>query len=114
MTGKGQTTADALIIGSRGGGGFANLHIGSVAHHLIQHTTVPLAVVPSGAGTLTALVAGVDGSPTSLAAVRLCGDLAAALDVPIVAVYALEPFAEWVLEDDPHSWHRQAQLDLHE
>ena len=39
--------ADLLVVGTRGPGSFAHLHLGSVAHHLAHHTLVPLAIVPS-------------------------------------------------------------------
>ncbi len=38
--------ADLLVVGGRGAGGFTGLHLGSAAHHLAHHTTVPLAIVP--------------------------------------------------------------------
>ena len=39
--------ADLLVVGNRGAGGLAGLHVGSVAHHLAHHTGRPLAIVPS-------------------------------------------------------------------
>lgn len=105
--------ADLLVVGGRGAGGFVHLHLGSVAHHLAHHTTVPLAIVPrSGAAPVSHLVVGVDGSPGSLAAVELVARLAAQLHVAVTAVYAFEPFTEWVPETDPRSWHHQAEGDL--
>jgi nucleotide-binding universal stress UspA family protein len=104
--------ADALVVGGRGAGGFLHLHIGSVAHHLAHHTTLPLAIVPrSAAAEVTHIVLGVDGSPGSLAAADLAADLASHLDVVVTAVYAFEPFAELVPESDPRSWHHHAQAD---
>jgi nucleotide-binding universal stress UspA family protein len=105
--------ADLLVVGGRGAGGFPHLHLGSVAHHLTHHTTVPLAIVPrSGARPLRHLVVGLDGSPGSLAASELCADLASRLDVGVTAVYAYEPFAEWVPRSDPRSWHQHAESDV--
>ncbi|MEZ5238965.1 MAG: universal stress protein [Microthrixaceae bacterium] len=83
--------ADMLVVGGRGGGGFTGLHLGSVAHHLIHHTTLPLAVVPLDAGDpVRRLVVGVDGSPGSEAAVGVCAELAARLEVPVTALFAAE------------------------
>lgn len=104
--------ADLLVVGGRGAGGFLHLHIGSVAHHLAHHTTLPLAIVPrSAAAEVTHLVLGVDGSPGSLAAADVAADLASHLDVVVTAVYAFEPFAELVPETDPRSWHHHAEID---
>lgn len=104
--------ADMIVVGGRGTGGFLHLHLGSVAHHLTHHTTVPLAIVPrSGAAPVEHVVVGVDGSPGSLAAAELCAELAAHLHVPATAVHASEPFAEWRPENDPRGWRHQAETD---
>src|ERR1044071_7511730 len=89
--------ADLLVVGTRGAGGFAHLHLGSVAHHLAHHTEVPLAIVPTTAADdhVKRIVVGVDGSPGSAAAVRFCAALAPLLAVTVVAVSADEPFADW-------------------
>ncbi len=105
--------ADLLVVGGRGAGGFSHLHLGSVAHHLAHHTTIPLAIVPrTGAARITHLVVGVDGSPASLAAVELGAELASRLEVGVTAVYAFDPLAEWVPETDPRSWRHQAEADI--
>jgi nucleotide-binding universal stress UspA family protein len=106
--------ADLLVVGPRGSGGFARLHIGSVAHHLAQHATCPLAIVPTqGAGHgFGRLVVGVDGSETSAGAVRWCETVARATGAEVVAVYVFEPIAEWVLESDPKSWRAIAERRL--
>ncbi len=105
--------ADLLAVGGRGSGGFSHLHVGSVAHHLTHHTTLPLAIVPrTGSAPIRHVVVGVDGSPANLAAVEICAELAARLGVPVTAVYSFEPLVEWVPEDDPGSWRTSAEDDV--
>lgn len=38
--------ADLLIVGARGGGGFAGLRLGSVSQQCAQHTPCPIVIVP--------------------------------------------------------------------
>lgn len=40
--------ADLVVVGSRGLGGFAELLLGSVSHHLAHHATCPLVIIPPG------------------------------------------------------------------
>ncbi|MHA6794220.1 universal stress protein [Pseudonocardia bannensis] len=39
--------ADLLVVGHRGGGGFANLLLGSVASKCVLHATCPVTIVPT-------------------------------------------------------------------
>jgi nucleotide-binding universal stress UspA family protein len=106
--------ADLVVVGPRGHGGFAGLHVGSVAHHLAHQTTRPLAIVPApGAGAgLERIVVGVDGSDASAHAVRWTAGIARATSAEVVVVYAFEPLVEWVPETDPRSWRRTAEQEL--
>lgn len=106
--------ADLIVVGNRGAGGFASLHLGSVAHHLARHTTRPLAIVPSAAASArpSTIVVGVDGSPSSAAALAWCVAMVPVLEAQVTAVWAFEPFLEWVPETDPRSWHRRAEREL--
>lgn len=105
--------ADLVVVGGQGEEGFLHLHLGSVVHHLAHRTTRPLAVVPTTASTdIGGLVVGCDGSDGSRAAVDLAADLAHGLGVGVTAVFAFEPYAEWVPEDDPRSWRQRAEAEL--
>ena len=105
-----QRSADLVVVGGRGSGGFADLHIGSVAHHLTHHTDRPLAVVPStGSKPVDHIVLGCDGSEGSTAAVGVVAELAPALGVGVTAVHAYEPLVEWVPEYDSRSWKQQIE-----
>ena len=106
--------ADLLVVGTRGAGGFAHLHLGSVAHHLAHHTEVPLAIVPASAAghKVGRIVVGVDGSAGSAAAVAFCAMLAPRLAAPVVAVYADEPFVEWISESVARTWRRSAEAEV--
>lgn len=105
--------ADLLVVGGRGVGGFPHLHMGSVAHHLTHHTTLPLAIIPTtGAEPVSHIVVGCDGSAGAAAAVDLVAEVAVALGVPVTAVYAFEPVMEWVPEDDPSSWRQRAEVEV--
>jgi len=108
------TDADLLVVGTRGAGGFAHLHLGSVAHHLAHQTEVPLAIVPTTAAGdhVKRIVVGVDGSPGSAAAVEFCAALAPLLAASVVAVYADEPFAEWGSQSMSWSWWRAAEAEI--
>jgi nucleotide-binding universal stress UspA family protein len=44
-------TADLLVVGSRGLGGFAGVLLGSISQHCVRHATCPVLVVRSSAAT---------------------------------------------------------------
>jgi nucleotide-binding universal stress UspA family protein len=107
---------DLLVVGSRGAGGFAHLHIGSVAHHLLYLTHLtrfPLAVVPPTAPiTIHRLVVGNDGSPGSAAGIKLTAQLAQLLGVPVTAVYSFEPSAQMKPSADLGSWPSRVEAEV--
>jgi nucleotide-binding universal stress UspA family protein len=85
-------TAQLMVLGSRGLGGFASLLVGSVAVALSAHGHCPVVVMRSstvdnslpGEGPV---VVGVDGSELSDAALTFAFEAAAARGVPLVAVH---------------------------
>ena len=40
--------ADLLVVGSRGGGGFSALAVGSITNQVVHHAKCPVVVVPAG------------------------------------------------------------------
>jgi nucleotide-binding universal stress UspA family protein len=40
--------SDLVVVGSRGGGGFARLWLGSTASQVVQHSAAPVVVIPAG------------------------------------------------------------------
>jgi nucleotide-binding universal stress UspA family protein len=84
--------AELVVLGDRGLGGFTGLLIGSVAVGLAAHATCPVVVVRGPGPDLRLsppepVVVGVDGSPTSEAAVAFAFEAAALREVPLVAVH---------------------------
>ena len=81
---------DLVVVGTRGGGGFPGLVVGSVTEWLTQVATYPLAVVPDTGRDRTGgpILVGVDGSPQSNRALDWAIGLAGRLRRTIEAVYA--------------------------
>ena len=40
--------ADLVVVGARGGGGFAQLMLGSTSHQVVSHSAAPVVIVPVG------------------------------------------------------------------
>lgn len=105
--------AQLVVIGDRGLGGFTGLLIGSVAVELAAHASSPVVVVRGDQAPADApVVVGIDGSPTSEAALAFAFDAAAARYSPLVAVHtwndyvldaAVSPLLDWdAIESDEH------------
>ena len=90
--------ARLVVLGDRGLGGFTGLLLGSVAIEVSAVAECPVVVVrgPVPAPPEGPVVVGVDGSPTSEAAVGFAYEAAATRGVPLVAVHAW-----WDLMVDP-------------
>lgn len=84
-------TADLLVVGARGFGGFRGLLLGSISQHCLHHTRAPIAIIrptdepPKPEGRI---VVGVDGSPTSQRAFRWALTEARARDASLDVVHA--------------------------
>lgn len=105
-------TAEVLVVGNRGHGGFTGLLAGSTAVQVAAHAPCPVVVVrpdvPREDPTAPILV-GVDGSPEAALGLRFALAEAQLRKAPVRAVYAL-PLNSG---DDPdvHLTHAQAILD---
>jgi nucleotide-binding universal stress UspA family protein len=107
--------AEMVVLGDRGLGGFTGLLIGSVAVAVTAHASCPVIVVRGPGPDRTTpspepVVVGVDGSPTSEAAVAFAFEEASLRRVPVVAVHVwrdllvdptMAPLLDWdALESD--------------
>lgn len=84
-------TARLTVVGSRGQGRVAGTLLGSVALAITAHGSAPVAVIPvDGPGWTLAgpVVVGVDGSPTSEAAINFAFEEAAVRSAPLITVHA--------------------------
>jgi len=89
-------SADVVVVGHRGLGGFPELVLGSVSSQVAAHARGPV-VVFRPAGTTTAdapVVVGVDASPEADAALGFAFEEAAGRGVPLEAVHVHAPPAE--------------------
>jgi nucleotide-binding universal stress UspA family protein len=101
--------APLIVVGDRGAGRIEGALAGSVAVALAAHASCPVVVVresdrePSEMASLPVVV-GVDGSPTSEAAIAFAYEAASARSVPLVAVHTwldrtfdptLAPMLDW-------------------
>ena len=102
--------ASLVVVGARGDGGFRELGLGSVAHHLAHDVRRALAIVPKVGGPLAGgtIVVGVDGSEGSGAALDWAVEAASALGARVHAVYLstrsddfTHPAANWQYAGEP-------------
>jgi nucleotide-binding universal stress UspA family protein len=85
--------ADLIVVGSRGGGGFGSLLLGSTSLRTADHATCPVVVVRGEAepiGPAAPIVVGVDGSRASQRALRWALDEAALRGGAVVVVHGYE------------------------
>jgi nucleotide-binding universal stress UspA family protein len=89
----GRENPDLVVVGTRGGGGFPGLELGSVAEWLTQIATYPVAMVPEGGPRRSGgpILVGIDGSPQSGVALDWAIGLAGRLRRAVHALHG----AEW-------------------
>jgi nucleotide-binding universal stress UspA family protein len=81
-------TAELVVVGDRGLGGFTGLLAGAVAVQLAAHADCPVLVARGRPHAGAPVLLGVDGSPASDSAVGFAFDAAALRGVPLIAVHA--------------------------
>jgi len=82
-------TADLMVIGSRGHGGFTGLLLGSVGAQVAAHAACPVAVIRHAADPqATVIVLGLDGSPAAESALRFAFEEASRRGWTVHAVHA--------------------------
>lgn len=82
-------TADLIVIGSRGRGGFTGLLLGSVGAQVAAHAACPVAVIRQAAAEgASGVVVGIDGSPAAEAALAFAFDQASRRGWTVVALHA--------------------------
>ncbi|HSU01244.1 MAG TPA: universal stress protein [Nocardioides sp.] len=82
-------SASVLVIGSQGHGAAGEALMGSVSQHLARHATCPVVVVREARDAAAQrIVVGIDGSPTSAAALRYACRRADVTGETVVALHA--------------------------
>lgn len=81
-------TADLVVVGDRGLGGFTGLLLGSVAVQLAAHAICPVIVVRGTADPAAPVLLGVDGSPANDRAIGFAFEEASRRGVPLIALHA--------------------------
>ncbi|WP_329536306.1 universal stress protein [Streptomyces sp. NBC_01450] len=81
-------SAELVVVGSRGMGGFVGLLVGSTAVHLAAHGQCPVLVVRDQPGVDGPIVLGVDGSVAGERAVDFAFAEAALRNAPLLALHA--------------------------
>ena len=82
-------SADLLVLGSRGHGGFKGLLVGSVGTQVASHAQCPTVILrEQPRASAHQVVVGIDGSPHSLAAIAFAFDEASRHGWELVAIHA--------------------------
>ena len=108
---------DAVVVGTRGAGGFHGLGVGSTTHYLARRLPCPLVVVPAIGGPLASgtLVAGADGSAANERALRWTAEVAGSLGARATAVYAYSPLSDVMthrIENWQYPWEAKLRAEI--
>lgn len=89
--------ASLLVMGGSGHGQLASALLGSATTYVLHHATCPVMVVPQSADArpFARVLVGIDGSPSSRAALAWARKAAESLACPLVAVHA------WIINPAP-------------
>lgn len=95
-------TAEMLVLGSRGHGGFTGLLLGSVGAQVASHASCPVVIMRDAPRTdANEVVVGIDGSPHSLAALEFAFNEASRHGWNLVAIHAWDvPSYDLILSGD--------------
>ena len=92
LIGLGDADADLIVVGNRGGGGLANLLLGSVSLQVATHARTPVVVVRGRHDAADGpVVVGVDGSASADAALAIGFEAARSRGTGVLAVRAYVP-----------------------
>jgi len=108
--------AELLVLGSRGGGGFAGLRLGSVSQRVATHAPCPVVVVPGRDVPSGPVAVGLGDSPAAEPVLAAAFDAAAGRGCGLTIVRSLaEAIPSWLAEfrraDIPAPEERTAELD---
>lgn len=95
-------TAEMIVLGSRGHGGFTGLLLGSVGTQVASHANCPVVILRDSSRTdARDVVVGIDGSPHSLAALEFAFNEASRRGWDLIAVHAWDvPSYDLILSAD--------------
>ncbi|WP_435738500.1 universal stress protein [Cellulosimicrobium sp. PMB13] len=103
--------ADVLVVGRCGRGRVSRMVLGSVPSAILQHATVPVTVVRGTANRSGPIVVGVDGSATSVHALRHGADVARRTGATLEALFCWQIVT---LAPLPDSWGWAPPIDDYE